>query len=143
MQNAGGGPTIRLPAVNFHRTLYPSLFRGAPWFVNSFGAYLLAYGPAVVIIALCIPTVLGKVPPNGIYGFRTPKTLSSPAIRYPANRMSGWFLIIASAVAVLCNSAVLIYGFEGTEFAWLGINLFALRLVAALASFAYLRRDLI
>ena len=31
----------------------------------------------VVLIALSIPLIPGKVPPNGLYGFRTPKTLSS------------------------------------------------------------------
>jgi len=39
---------------------------------------MAVYG--VVLIAMAIPLSLRKVSPNVIYGFRTPKTLSSPEL---------------------------------------------------------------
>ena len=104
-----------------------------------FATYFFAYGPAVFIIALSIPMVLGKVSPNRVYGFRTPKTLSSPSIWYPANRISGWYLISACVIAILFNSAVLVVGSE-IPLAWFGLGLSVPLLLAAGAAFLYLRR---
>ena len=39
---------------------------------------LIGVGVPLLILLLSVPMILGKVPPNGVYGFRTPKTLSSP-----------------------------------------------------------------
>ena len=50
--------------------------------------------------------ILDKVPPNGVYGFRTPKTLSSPEVWYPANRAAGWFMLAAMVVAICFNLAL-------------------------------------
>ena len=50
----------------------------------------------VLTIALSIPMVLGKIPPNRFYGFRTRKTLSNPEVWYRANRLAGIDLIVAS-----------------------------------------------
>lgn len=60
---------------------------------------LTAYILPGIVALVAVPMVLGKVPPNGFYGFRTPKTLSSAAIWYPANRFSGWMMIAAAALA--------------------------------------------
>jgi uncharacterized membrane protein len=51
-----------------------------------------------LIAALSVPLVLGKVRPNHIYGFRTPRTLSSPDIWYRANVFSGKAMLVAMAV---------------------------------------------
>ena len=67
---------------------------------------LLAYGVPLLVLLLSAPMALGKVPPNGIYGFRTRKTISSPEIWYPANRASGWFMVAAAAVSLAFNLAV-------------------------------------
>jgi uncharacterized membrane protein len=61
----------------------------------------------VLAIALAIPMVLGKIPPNRLYGFRTRKTLSNPEIWYRANRLAGIDLIVASLTSLL-SSALLI-----------------------------------
>lgn len=45
-------------------------------------------------IGLAIPLLLGRIPRNGLYGFRTPLTLSSDAVWYPANRFAARGLII-------------------------------------------------
>ena len=54
--------------------------------------------PAVLILLLSIPLIIGIVPRNRFYGIRTRKTLSDDAIWYPANRFGGWALIIASCL---------------------------------------------
>ena len=39
----------------------------------------------ILLIALSVPTLLGRIPPNSLYGFRTSKTLSNPNTWYAAN----------------------------------------------------------
>lgn len=64
---------------------------------------LVAYLLPAILAALAVPLVLGMVPPNGLYGFRTPKTLSSPDIWYLANRFAGWLMIAAAALTICFN----------------------------------------
>ncbi len=52
----------------------------------------------LLIVALGVPLMLGKVGPNGLYGFRTAKTKSSEAIWYPVNKALGRNLLIAGLV---------------------------------------------
>ncbi len=54
----------------------------------------------LVLAVVSVPMILGKIPPNSTYGFRTALTLSSPDIWYPANRFSGWTLLIAAGVSL-------------------------------------------
>jgi uncharacterized membrane protein len=68
--------------------------------------YIVGYFLPIIMAALALPMALGKVPPNPIYGFRTPKTLSSADIWYPANRAGGWFMIAAGALALCHNFAL-------------------------------------
>jgi uncharacterized membrane protein len=51
----------------------------------------------ILIMILSIPMIFGLVPPNRLYGFRTPKTLSSDQVWYPANRAAGIALLVAGA----------------------------------------------
>src|SRR5215471_11220718 len=67
---------------------------------------LVGWGLPVLVIIISVPLVVGMVPPNGWYGFRTPKTLSSPAIWYAANRASGWFFIGAGLLTIGLNLAL-------------------------------------
>jgi hypothetical protein len=69
-------------------------------------SYAVGFFIPVLVILLAIPLVLGKVPPNDAYGFRTPKTRSSPEIWYPANRAAGGFMIAAGVVALALNLAL-------------------------------------
>ncbi len=55
----------------------------------------------LINIAVCIPLLLRKVPPNAIYGFRTPKTLSDPQIWYEANYRGAVDLTVASVIGLL------------------------------------------
>ncbi|MGA2960724.1 MAG: SdpI family protein [Candidatus Korobacteraceae bacterium] len=61
----------------------------------------------VLTIALSIPMVFGKIPPNRFYGFRTRKTLSNPDIWYRANRHAGIDLIVASLASLLASALLI------------------------------------
>jgi uncharacterized membrane protein len=45
-----------------------------------------------------LPLALGRVRPNGVYGWRTPKTMSSETVWYAINSRTGWALCIAGGV---------------------------------------------
>jgi len=55
----------------------------------------------LLIIVVSVPLILGKVPRNHWYGFRTPKTLASDAVWYPANRLGGKYLCVAGLIELL------------------------------------------
>ena len=40
---------------------------------------------AIVLIALAGPLLLRRIPPNGLYGFRTPSTLRDERLWYEVN----------------------------------------------------------
>jgi len=52
--------------------------------------------PAVIILLVTIPLILGLIPRNRAYGIRTGKTLSDDRAWYAANRFGGWTLLGAS-----------------------------------------------
>lgn len=66
-----------------------------------FWLVLLFAGVGVLTVALAIPMILGKVPPNNLYGFRTTKTLSDPEIWYPANAYAGKWLLVWGVIMVV------------------------------------------
>src|SRR5262249_10443484 len=74
----------------------------------------------LVIIVVSIPMILGKVPRNSLYGFRTAYTMSSDEAWYRANKISGIALLIAGAFWLVMGYAVL---------AWMGATAHAFRLV--------------
>ena len=66
----------------------------------------MAYVVPSIVLAASLPMILGKVGPNHMYGFRTPKTLRSPEVWYPANRAAGWFTAVGAAIALAFNLAL-------------------------------------
>ena len=90
----------------------------------------------VVIAMISLPLILGLVPPNGIYGFRTRFTMSSREIWYPANAFLGWALLVASAG----SAVVLLMLPEGTKRWVMWVTFVAPMLAAAAVSFLYLNR---
>ena len=58
-----------------------------------------------LLAALAVPLIRGKVPPNPLYGFRTPRTLADPAVWYPANRHAGRWML-ATGIAWLAAAVV-------------------------------------
>ena len=53
-----------------------------------------------LLAALSIPLILGRVPPNHWYGFRTSKTLSSAKLWRAVNQYAGWCLLATGAATV-------------------------------------------
>ncbi len=53
------------------------------------------------MVAFCIPLILGRIPPNRLYGFRVRKTLEHPEIWYPVNKYGGARLLMASLLLVV------------------------------------------
>ena len=54
----------------------------------------------ILLAALSIPLILGRVPPNHWYGFRTSKTLSSAKLWRASNQCAGWCLLATGAATV-------------------------------------------
>jgi uncharacterized membrane protein len=54
--------------------------------------------PALLLLVAGLPLVLGMVPPNRLYGFRTRKTLSDDGVWYRVNRFAGWAAMLAGGM---------------------------------------------
>lgn len=66
-------------------------------------------GEGALFIAIAIPLIRRRIPPNLYCGFRTKKTLSSPDIWYPANEYMGKLLRVDGVcvvVASICTSFI-------------------------------------
>jgi uncharacterized membrane protein len=71
------------------------------------GSVFLLYGiGGVLLIAISLPMMYDKVPPNGFYGFRTPRTMSNPNLWYPANRVAGRNLALAGLIVSITTLVV-------------------------------------
>lgn len=64
--------------------------------------------PALLIIIVSAPLILGVVPRNRIYGVRTRKTLSDDSVWYRANRFGGWAFML-SCLPYLLVTALMPY----------------------------------
>jgi uncharacterized membrane protein len=62
------------------------------------GMFLIA---GVLLIALAIPTIFKRIPPNPFYGFRVQQTLDSPELWYIVNEYAGKRLLIVGIVTVV------------------------------------------
>ena len=71
-------------------------------------ATFLLLGCALLMVGLGVPLMLGKVKRNRWYGFRTPTTLSSDDIWYPANKSMGWAMFWNGLIMALLVCAALL-----------------------------------
>lgn len=62
---------------------------------------LIFAGTGALIMALSVPLMLRRVPPNGGYGLRVPATLKDEGVWYDANAASGRDLFAFGALLVL------------------------------------------
>ena len=93
----------------------------------------------LALIVVSAPLVVGVVPPNWIYGFRTAKTMSSPQIWYEANRHAGANLMAAGVwTMVLCGKIVARFGARADAF--LPLVLLVMVLGSAAVSLLQLRK---
>ena len=106
------------------------------------GLYLLE---GLLFMLISRPLIKRRVKPNHFYGFRTPKTLSSPAIWYPANEFSGRRLF---STGLIVSVSSLLLG-PLTLFGKTGISIYTTAMVVimlvslfsgVIASFRYLKR---
>ena len=94
--------------------------------------------PCAIIGVASVPLILGVVPPNNFYGFRTTKTLANPELWFRANRFAGVALLIAALISAAVFLAVPEYA-SGRSL--VGLFILITPLIAAVAlSFAYVRR---
>lgn len=63
----------------------------------------------LLFIGISIPLILGKIPRNHWYGFRTRKTLSNNEIWYKANKYMGKDIVILGCLMVLYNLVLFIF----------------------------------
>lgn len=88
----------------------------------------------LLIAALAIPMGLGRVPRNGWYGFRVPKTLASDDVWYPTNQFMGRDLLVAGVVLTAGSLLLLPFAARLTvdAVAWIGLALTVVPLAVAL-----------
>ena len=91
-----------------------------------------------MILVASLPLMLRMIPPNRIYGFRTPQTLSNRELWFRVNRFAGCAFFIASGASAAVFLALPEYA-SGRSIAGLAVFLVPL-VIAVVASFAYLRR---
>lgn len=80
----------------------------------TFWFMLLFIAVGLLIVGLSAPLVRGQVKPNRLYGFRTPKTLSSERIWYTANAYAGKMSVRAGLLFIA--TAVVLYFVFRTNF---------------------------
>jgi hypothetical protein len=91
----------------------------------------------LILSGISVPLILGKIPPNGLYGFRVKKTMEDPDIWYPVNVYSGKWLLVdglcvvfaAIGLAVIPGITIDVYSY-GVLLVW-GI-IFTIALVATI-----------
>lgn len=54
--------------------------------------------PALIILVIALPLIVGIIPPNRIYGIRTVETLSDKKLWEQVNRYAGWTMLASSLV---------------------------------------------
>lgn len=91
---------------------------------------------SAVVAATSIPLIMRIVPPNRLYGFKTPRTLADESLWYRANFFAGWALFAASLASAILLAAIPPRAVP--HLASVGLLVGPL-LVAVLASFLYLR----
>ena len=94
-----------------------------------------------LLMLLCVPLILRKIPQNRLYGFRVAKTLSDPQIWYEANSEAGKYFAAAGFFIVL--GAVTFYFYRRWDTVYYASALLLLATFslsyALVRSFLYLR----
>ena len=67
-----------------------------------------------VVIGVGVPLLYGWVPPNKLYGFRTPQTTKDPQAWYPANQACGYWLVVTGVVTAGIAAGMYAAGVEAT-----------------------------
>jgi hypothetical protein len=103
----------------------------------TFGFLIFFVLAGLTSAGLAIPMILGKLKPNGMYGFRTPKTLSSDDVWYKSNAymgrlLLGWGLAVSAGSVILYLVPALRQDLAAYNLSVTGIVLGGLALIFAL-----------
>jgi hypothetical protein len=94
-----------------------------------------------ILTALSLPLIVGKIGPNGLYGFRVKATMENPKLWYAVNKFAGVRLLITGIVTIL--AAVGLYFIPGISvdtYALACLGVFALVFISAIVqSVLYLK----
>lgn len=103
--------------------------------------FLLFLFSGLFLAGISIPLILGKIHPNGLYGFRVKKTMENPEIWYPVNTYTGkWLLIVGLILAIVSIILYFIPGFSITIYSYSILAIWALLFSIALVfSIRYLK----
>jgi hypothetical protein len=95
---------------------------------------------SALLAGLSVPMILGKIPPNGLYGFRVKKTMENLEIWYPVNAYSGkWLLVVGSIMALASVGLFIVPGISLDTYAYSILAVWGVVFaVALLASFRYM-----
>jgi uncharacterized membrane protein len=86
------------------------------WFTTYI--WIMEVSTALLLIALCVPLIRGKIGPNPWYGFRVKRTLENPTVWYKANTDAGKGLMFAAiAMIVFSTTFYLIPVFDPAAYA--------------------------
>ncbi|MBU1700863.1 MAG: SdpI family protein [Candidatus Eisenbacteria bacterium] len=92
----------------------------------------------LVIAALCIPLIRGRVPRNRFYGFRFPQSLESDANWFAINRFGGRRLFIWSIVFVILGAAILMNLIAPQSiFIWAGLSVPVILFIPIIQTYIY------
>ncbi len=96
----------------------------------------------LLLAGLSVPMILGRIPPNGLYGFRVKKTMERPEIWYPVNRYSGKWLLGTGLCLVVASVILAQFPSLALEYYSLGVlAVFVLIFtIAIIASVRYMNR---
>jgi uncharacterized membrane protein len=97
---------------------------------------------AALFALIAIPLILRKIPRNVVYGFRTPKTLSSDEIWYDANAYFGRAFFIASITTAILMLILYNYSQDFPQKHFIKLSLVALAapsIIAVLLTFRHIR----
>jgi len=63
-------------------------------------------------IIMGLPLMYGKIKPNWLYGFRTPKTVKNEELWYKINEQTGRGFIISGMIVILIALVFMIFNFD-------------------------------
>ncbi len=111
--------------------------------MNALALCMMWAGVGILVSVVSVPLILGWVPRNEMYGIRTPKTLASDRVWYPANRFGGAALALAGLFTVAGALVLLRFapGMRLDTVAYIGLAICVIPLLVALvASFSRLAK---
>jgi uncharacterized membrane protein len=87
--------------------------------------------PSLLITLAAIPLVLGVIPRNQLYGFRTAQTLSDESVWHRSNRFGGWAVLLSGMIYFAIAGMFPTAKGTGSNFGLWGLHFFAFLLPLA------------